>query len=190
MTPEIDALHAQIDALKKQLSAARRAAVPQPVRDYTFANPDGSPVTLRALFDAKRDLVVIHNMGKACVYCTLWADGLRGYTDHLSDRAALVLSSPDEPAVLRAFAVSRAWRFRCVSTQGGTSGFSRDMGFEPEPDRYWPGVSAFRLQDDGTIVRTGKAQFGPGDDFCAVWPLMDLLHLGDAGWAPKYAYAS
>lgn len=188
MTPEIDAINAQIDALKKQRSAALRAARPQPVGEYTLANPDGSAVTLRDLFGSKRDLLVVHNMGKACVYCTLWADGLNGYAAHLADRAAFVLSSPDEPAVLRDFAASRAWRFRCVSTQGGKTGFARDMGFEPEPRRYWPGVSAFRLQDDGSIVRTGKAQFGPGDDFCAVWPLLDLLHLGDAGWAPKFEY--
>ncbi len=207
MTPRIQALEAQIIDLKKQLSAARREAEPEPVRDYTLRTPAGEPVTLRSLFGDKRDLLVVHNMGQRCVYCTLWADGFIGLAPHLSDRAAFVLSSPDEPAVLQAFAASRSWPFRCVSTHGST--FTRDLGYatlreatpgnpsppnQPNRESYLPGVSAFRLMDDGVIVRTGHTTFGPGDDFCALWPMIDLLHggtseLGGRGkWSPKYAY--
>jgi hypothetical protein len=39
--------------------------------------------------------------------------------------------------------------------------------------------------DDGRIVRTGRAAFGPGDDYCAVWPLFDLLEGGVGKWEPK-----
>jgi predicted dithiol-disulfide oxidoreductase (DUF899 family) len=49
-------------------------------------------------------------------------------------------------------------------------------------------VSAFHRNDDGTVVRTGKAIFGPGDDFCALWHLLDLLPGGPKGWEPKYKY--
>jgi predicted dithiol-disulfide oxidoreductase (DUF899 family) len=188
MTPQIAALQARIDELKKELSAARRAVAPVPVGDYAFRRPDGSPASLSDLFAGKRDLLVVHNMGKQCVYCTLWADGLVGFTRPLLSRCGFVLTSPDEPATLKAFAESRGWTFPCVSVQGTT--FAHDMGMEPEPGRHWPGVSGFRRRDDGSIVRTGQAMFGPGDDFCALWPMLDLLEGGAGAWVPKYDYPS
>lgn len=51
-----------------------------------------------------------------------------------------------------------------------------------------PGVSALRRNADGTIVRTGTRQFGPGDDFCAIFPMFDLLQDGVGDWQPKYHY--
>jgi hypothetical protein len=48
-----------------------------------------------------------------------------------------------------------------------------------------PGVSALRRAVDGSLVPTGRAEFGPGDDFCAVWPLFDLLEGGAGDWAPQ-----
>ena len=74
-----------------------------------------------------------------------------------------------------------------VSEEG--SEFSSDMGFFMNGKDYWPGVSAFRRAADGTITRTGSTFFGPGDDFCAVWPLFDLLAEGDNGWEPNYRYS-
>lgn len=50
----------------------------------------------------------------------------------------------------------------------------------PEPVKDWPGVSALRKTEGGAIERTGRTRFGPGDDFCALWPLFDLLE-GGAG---------
>lgn len=43
---------------------------------------------------------------------------------------------------------------------------------------------------DGSIVRTGRASFGPGDPFCAAWHLFDLLAGGAKGWSPKFSYPS
>ncbi len=186
MNDQIRALEKEIGGLKKKLAEARRSAKPEKVSDYTLAAWDGKRVKLSELFGSKRDLIVIHNMGRKCVYCTLWADGINGLHEHLSDRAAFVVCSPDEPAVQKEFAAGRAWRFRMVSGAGST--FIKDMGFEPKPGEPWPGVSAFHKNDDSTIERTGTANFGPGDDFCAVWPLLDLLAGGPAGWEPKYSY--
>ncbi len=154
----------------------------EPIGDYTFAIPDGE-VSLADLFVGKRDLLVVHNMGKRCSYCTMWADGFNGLLRHLEDRAAFVLASPDEPRVQRAFAEERGWKFRMVSTMG--SSFNADLGFEPEHGKVAPGVSALYKQDDGTIVRTGKAVFGPGDLFNSAWPMFDLLKDGANGWGPK-----
>ena len=48
--------------------------------------------------------------------------------------------------------------------------------------------SAFRKEEDGTIRRVGHAPFGPGDEFCGVWHLFDLLEEGAAGWQPELGY--
>lgn len=183
---EINLLDKQILELKRRRSQLWRKTQREPFEDYEFTAPDGSPVSLSELFGTKRDLILIHNMGKGCPYCTLWADGFTGFTKHLQDRAAFALCSPDDPATLRDFAESRGWNFRTISCHG--SSFARDAGFETEPGKHWPGVSCFAIADDGAILRTGLAHFGPGDDFCALWHLLDLLERGADGWAPKFSY--
>lgn len=157
----------------------------EPVRDYALHNADGSPTSLSALFGSKDEMLLIHNMGRRCVYCTLWADGFNGLIDHFNSRVAFVLASPDEPAVLREFAASRSWRFRCVSTHQCT--LAKDLGFEPEPGKVWPGVSALRRTSQG-IARSAYDHFGPGDAYCSIWNLLDLLPEGARGWEPRYSY--
>ena len=156
------------------------------VHDYELKDRDGTPVMLSSLFGDKNDLILVHNMGKSCPYCTLWADGFIGFTKHLNNRAAFVLVSPDEPSVHKEFAESRGWNFRSLSAHG--SDFINDMGFEPEKGNYMPGVSVFRKNDDGKIRRVAKDYFCPGDTFCSVWHFFDLLEDGPASWQPKFSY--
>lgn len=172
--------------MKLQLSEARHAATAQPVSAYEFADASGRRVTLKELFGRKRDLLVVHNMGSHCPYCTMWADGFNGLLEHISDRASFVISTPDAPATMSAFASARGWSMRMVSC--GENSFTRDMGFENGGEKHLPGVSAFHMEDDGSVVRTGYAHFGPGDDFCAVWPLFDLLQGGAGTWEPQLEY--
>jgi predicted dithiol-disulfide oxidoreductase (DUF899 family) len=115
----------------------------------------------------------------------LWADGFNGAYAHLSNRAAFVLSSPDTPDKQRKFAESRHWTFPIVSHEGTT--FAEDMGYR-QNSGWMPGVSVFRRQN-GRVVRVSDAPFSPGDDFCNVWHLFDLIPEGAAGWQPKYKYA-
>ena len=168
------------------LLAAIRSQPRQEVKDYELTNTDGSKVRLSELFGDKDELMVVHNMGKGCVYCTLWADGFNGVHQHLSDRAAFVLSSPDDHETQRAFAESRGWKFRTVSIKDTT--FAKDLGFEPKPKSYQPGFSTFIKDADGKMYRTAKDMFGPGDHYCATWHLLDLLPNGQNGWEPKYKY--
>jgi predicted dithiol-disulfide oxidoreductase (DUF899 family) len=123
-------------------------------------------------------------MGAACRYCTLWADGFNGILPHLEDRAAFVVCSPDTPEQQKRFAESRGWRFRMLSHQGTT--FAEDMGYHSE-DGWMPGVSVF-AKKDGRIVRVSDTGFGPGDDFCALWHLFDLIPEGAGDWGPKHKY--
>ena len=71
------------------------------------------------LFGGRDHLLVIHNMGQGCRYCTLWADGFNGVVPHLESAMGLVLVSKDAPDVQRRFANSRGWRFRLASHGGG-----------------------------------------------------------------------
>ena len=174
----------QITELRGKMRAAQAAVEPEPMRDYDFASCEG-PKRLSRLFGAKRDLFVIHNMGRSCVHCTLWADGFNGLYPHIADRAAFVVASPDPPDVQQSFAASRAWRFPMVSHQG--SSFAADMGYRADDGGWLPGVSVFR-RDGEQIVRVADTGFEPADDFCALWHFFDLLPEGAAGWRAKFAY--
>lgn len=186
MSTTVDALEKQILALKEQLAIARRNEAGEAVQEYRFKCRDGSEQTLAGLFGDRSELLVIHNMGRHCAYCTLWADGFNGLVAHLENRAAFVVISPDAPDVQHEFAQSRGWKFRMCSAAG--TSFFKDMGFEPEPKKYWPGASAFRQDPSGRIMRTARTTFGPGDDFCSVWHLFELFSGGPGEWRPKLGY--
>ena len=121
---KIRALEASLVRQQEKLAALKRRQPRESVADYTLATTRG-PVKLSALFGGKRDLIVVHNMGRQCRYCTMWADGFNGLYPHLADRAAFVVISPDSPAVQKKFAASRGWRFPMASGQGST--FIHDM---------------------------------------------------------------
>lgn len=173
-------LHLQrLEELRRQMRALRQAAEPEPVDDYTLQGPDG-PVRLSELMGDRRDLIVIHNMGAGCPYCTMWADGFNGVYDHLAQRAAFVVTSPDSPEHQRRLAQSRGWRFPMAS-HAGTS-FAADMGYRSERG-FQPGVSVFQKQD-GRMVRITDTPLGPGDLFNPVFHFLDLLPDGAADFRP------
>src|SRR5437867_12015991 len=105
-TRQLGRYRERIAALRRKMRGVQKRIEPQPVDDYTFSTVKG-PTRLSRLFGAKRDLVVIHNMGAGCPYCTLWADGYSGLYDHIASRAAFVIASPDPPEIQRRFARSR-----------------------------------------------------------------------------------
>jgi predicted dithiol-disulfide oxidoreductase (DUF899 family) len=172
--------------VRARLGELRRNRKPEPFVDHRLLDREGGPVRLSDLFGEHDDLMVVHNMGAQCPYCTLWADGFDGVLDHLESRTAFAVISPDPPETQRAFAESRGWRFPMFSAHGLP--FSRDTGFETENGSPMPGVSTYRRDEEGRILLVQSAFFGPRDDFCAVWHLFDLLPDGPAGWQPKLSY--
>ena len=186
---QIQALEKEVFEKQARLNELRRNRDPEVVRDYALDGPDGR-VRLSELFGRHRDLIVIHNMGRSCPYCTLWADGFNGMLDHLEDRAAFAVVSPDPPEVQKQFAEERGWNFRMLSDGG--SGFTEAMGYMPEHEgkrKPWPGFSTFHKADDGTIRRIAHAGFGPGDPYCALWHMIGVLKDGVAGWEARFSYA-
>ncbi len=142
------------------------------VEDYTFKDRDGNDVKLSQMFGDKSELIVVHNMGKSCSYCTMWADGFNGDFQHIEKRAAFALISPDAYDVQKSFADDRGWKFRMFSGKDTT--FIKDMGYYTDKNGYWPGASVLHL-NNGKITRTSKTFFGPGDYFCSVWHFFDML---------------
>ncbi len=175
----------QIADIREKMRSAQASIEPEEVHDYEFATPQDK-ARLSALFGDKDTLFVIHNMGTTCSHCTMWADGFNGVFEHLRDRAAFVVSSPDTPERQQNFAAGRGWKFPMVSVQGTT--FAEDMGYRPN-GRVMPGVSVFKRKGD-TIMRVADTAFTHGDDFCGVWHLFDLIPEGAAGWQPKFSYSS
>ena len=181
---ELEAYRGQIAELREKMRAVQRTIEPQPVEDYVLASAAGS-TRLSALFGGKTDLIVIHNMGRGCPYCTLWADGFNGLYPHIADRAAFVVSSPDAPAVQQAFAQSRGWRFPMVSHQG--TSFATDMGYRSSEGGWLPGISVFQRKAGG-VVRVSDTGMHPHDDYCALWHMLDLMPEGAGDWQPRFSY--
>lgn len=181
----VQRLEAKVFKLKQQLSHLRRKTRPKAVADYRFSDMEGKPLRLSQAFGRQKDLIVVHNMGRRCPYCTMWADGFNGVLPHLENRAAFLVASPDEPKDQKSFHRSRGWKFRMASTRGST--FSHDMGFEPAPGQCMPGYTTFRKKQ-GRIERVSSTFFGPGDDYCSVFHFFDLLADGIGDWGPKYKY--
>ncbi len=167
---------------KADLAKLRRRAKPELVSDYVFQTTDGKTVKLSALFGKKSELILIHNMGSACPYCTLWADGFNGMSHHLENRAAFVVETPESPKAIAAFRMKRDWKFAMVSSRG--SSFRMDMGYASSEGPA-PGASTF-VKKGGKIYRVSDAEFGPGDNYCVAWDLSDLLPKSD--WVPKFRY--
>jgi predicted dithiol-disulfide oxidoreductase (DUF899 family) len=167
-------LEQEIIELQSKLDQLRQRTVRgKPVTDYELTAWDGSPTRLSTLFGDKGQLILIHNMGMSCSYCTLWADGFTGLLPYLERVAAFVIVSPDDIETQKAGAARRGWKFRMLSAKG-TSLFN-DMGFESQDKSSWPGVSTLYKDESGQVRRHSLASFGPGDKFCPAFSFVDLL---------------
>ena len=178
-------LERQLVETKKKLVAARKKAGRRVVEDFELHGWAGG-VRLSELFGDKKELIVIQNMGRSCPYCTTWADGFNGMILHLEDRAAFVVCSPDATELQQAFSGTRGWKFRMVSSQN--TSFKKALGFEQKNGKPLPGVSTFEKDNKGRIWHVASAGFGPGDDYCSLWSILDLLPKGAGKWAPKFSY--
>ena len=180
---EAEQLEYEIMQKSAKLAELRRAEAAEPVGPYSFDGPDGA-VELAGLFGSKEHLLVIHNMGQGCRYCTLWADGFNGILPHLEDAMAVVLVSKDAPGIQRRFANSRGWRFRMLSHGGGA--YMTEQCVMGEHTNM-PGAAVYGRKD-GNVVRLGRTAFGPGDLYNPLWHLLSLGRCDHGDWVPQYGY--
>lgn len=170
---EIKELEQSLLADSKRLARLKRELPRREIADYVFKADKGRTVNLSELFGDSNDLILIHNMGSSCSYCTKWADGFNSIVKHLETRARFVLVSPDEPEHQMEFARKNGWTFRILSNKDNS--INADLGFESESGSPLPGVSTFFRRPDSTIELVAQSPFGPGDLFCSIWHLFDLL---------------
>lgn len=180
---EADDLEAEIMEKALRLASLRRAEAPVEIDDYELETLNG-PTRLSALFGDQEKLLVIHNMGQACRYCTLWADGLNGLVPHLEDAMAVALLSKDSPETQRRLALDRGWRFRMVSHGGGPYMTEQCamQGYDNCP------AAVVYERKDGAIVRRARTGFGPGDLYSPMWHLLALAGIGQNEWTPQFHY--
>lgn len=179
---EICDLEKKIYETREKIKTLRADLPPEEIQNYSLKNLDGSETSLSDVFGDHEELLLIHNMGKGCPYCTLWADGFRSMKPYFESRCAFVLESDVSPADLSEFAIKRGWDFKVVSSEG--TSLKIDLGFKTDKMNL-PGVSSF-FKKDGKIFRHATAPFGPGDDFCHTWHFFALLKNGVNGWQPKF----
>ncbi len=184
-TNEIQKLENEIADLTQKLSQLRKDNIPVEVKNYTFQTQTGK-VNLLDLFGNKDQLLLIHNMGQGCRYCTLWADGFNAYVSHLESTFSIALVSKDDPDTQRLFANSRQWRFKMASHGGGE--YIQEQSVV-QGEKNVPGVVSY-LKKDGKVFRKNFSVFGPGDQFCSLWHMISLLGGNAENWIPQFNYWS
>ena len=180
---KIRELEMQIYDLGQELHRLRAAQAPREIPNYSFQTLEGS-TSLLDLFGEQDKLLLIHNMGQGCRYCTLWADGINAFLPHLETAISVVLVSRDEPALQRRLANERGWRFRMASHGGGD--YIREQTSAPGQGNA-PGAAAYQ-RDGDRILKLGSSSFGPGDQYCSLWHFLSLAGIGNEEWTPQYHY--
>ena len=173
---ELGDIEKKIEEMRKKKIELNSKLAEMDVKDYTLQDRNGKEVKLSEMFGDKNHLILVHNMGRSCSYCTLWADGFKDTYKEIEKKAPFVLVSPDTPEVHKKFAESHEWNYPTYSAAG--TDFIFDMGYDfikEGKHNYWPGVSVFEKMADGSIKRIAKDYFGPGDFYCNIWHFLDLL---------------
>ncbi|MBT8115015.1 MAG: DUF899 family protein [Arenicella sp.] len=168
-----------------QLHKLKQDADRVEIANYYFATLSGE-VSLKDLFADSDTLLMIHNMGQGCRYCTVWGDGLNGFLPHLESAMSVVMASKDDPHTQKRFANSRGWRFRMASHGGGD--YIAEQTVVADASNM-PGVVCYHLQDD-KILRSNSATFGPGDLYCSLWSFLAMAGLTTDEFTPQYNYWS
>ena len=180
---EAEKLEFEIMEKAQKLAALRQQDGGVEVTDYAFQTLAGA-TSLSGLFAGRERLLMIHNMGQGCRYCTLWADGINGVLEHLEDAMAVALVSKDLPDVQRRMALDRGWKFQLASHEGGA--YMAEQCAMGEQSNF-PGATIYE-RNEGKILRRGRTFFGPGDLYSPVWHFLSLAGVGQSDWTPQFNY--
>lgn len=161
-------LEQDVFTMRNTIEELRAKQEAKEVPNYTFQSTHGK-TTLSDLFEEHHSLILLHNMGKQCPYCTMWADGLNLAYERINEKTALVLSSPDSPEVQLEYAKEKDWTLPMVSLS--------DPSFKQDFTSVitYGGLSVFLKDERGTITLSTQTLFGPGDEFGILYHLLNLL---------------
>ena len=180
---EIRDIEQKIRILMERLAKLQQSNRRNEVNNYSFSTIEGE-INLLDLFGEKDKLLLIHNMGQGCRYCTLWADGFNGFLPHLESTISVVLVSKDAPQLQRKFANSRGWGFRLASHGGGE--YIQEQSVMKDSNNM-PGAVVYE-RDGDKIYRKNDCVFGPGDIYSSMWSLLGLAGLNETSWTPQFSY--
>jgi predicted dithiol-disulfide oxidoreductase (DUF899 family) len=166
------ALEEEMEATYEKLSDLRASDPPTPWGDYDFIGADGQSVRLGDLFGNKDSLILVHNMGRQCPYCTVWADGFSDSYHRIAAKAAFVVTSKETIEAQQKNIKERGWQFPMVSS--GDNRILEDLGFLGE-GRVIPGLAFFSKNNNGEIFYHSRHVFGSGDQFGMLWHVLDLV---------------
>lgn len=186
--------------LRDELNAARRELPWERVdKEYVFETAEGAK-TLGELFDGRRQLLIYHFMfgpdwEAGCPSCSFWADNFDRNVVHLAHRDVTMIAVSRAPLdKLEAYKKRMGWTFTWASALESDFNWDFDVSFEPKdaasglvhynykrtsfPSEEGPGLSAFYLDDDGTVYHTYSTYARGLDMFNAAYHLLDVAPLG------------
>jgi predicted dithiol-disulfide oxidoreductase (DUF899 family) len=166
-------LRQQVDELEAEIAALESALPRRHVADYELARPSGKTVLLSELFGERSFLVLVHNMGRECYFCRVYADELEAGYRLIEPRAALVYVGPDSPEELAEIVADRQYRAHVVCDAGTT--LAADLGFSTEEHQRTPGVSILERTRDGDIVVLRQFNTFAGDEILDAIELSMLI---------------
>jgi predicted dithiol-disulfide oxidoreductase (DUF899 family) len=177
------------------LAEARRTLPVEKVeKEYVFDGPRGA-VTLRDLFEGRRQLIVYHFMfhpdrNAGCKHCSCVMDNIAGSLVHLTARDTSFAAVSRAPlAKLDAFQRRMQWTFPWVSSLNND--FNYDYYATLNPERGYsfynyrtvplrgelPGLSVF-FRDGDLILHSYSTYFVGLDIFLPMYHLLDATPLG------------
>ncbi|MFC6635431.1 DUF899 domain-containing protein [Microbulbifer taiwanensis] len=162
--------------LRDALNAERRRLPMTEVsKSYHFTGPGGQ-VSLRDLFEGRRQLIVYHFMfaESPCTGCSMMVDNM-GHIAHIHARdTSLVLVSLAPYPKLAAFKERMGWEFPWYSSAG--SDFNRDFGATRDNGEMF-GVSVF-IRDNDTIYRSYHTTQRGAEYLGSNFSYLDLTPMG------------
>jgi predicted dithiol-disulfide oxidoreductase (DUF899 family) len=180
MTEEIKSLEMRLYEDGCRLAELRAQQEPEPFEDFTLQTAEG-PRPLSSFLGPKGRLLVIHNMGESCDYCTLWADVLTACIPWMDEETGWLLVNGDSLKQQASHKAKWGWPYEMALDPDAD--FTTACGFMT-PDGRYPACSAFELID-GQLHRHGGAMFGPHDRFNPVWPLLALFPGAANAYEPR-----
>lgn len=178
--------------LRDQLSAARRQLPMVEVeKEYVFEGPDGE-VSLRDLFDGRRQLIVGHFMfhpdwENGCPSCSAGADEMSpGLLEHLRRRdTTFVYVSRAPIAKIEAYKAKKGWTFPWYSSYGSDFNYDFDVTLD---ESVKPIVYNYRSKEE--YERRGEPFAGPDEQGALERPGRSaFLRVGDTVYHTYSVYA-
>jgi len=174
--------------------ALRKLPMVKVEKEYVFDAPQGT-VTLRDLFEGRRQLIVYHLMfdpdrSRACKHCACVMDNIAGSLVHLTARNTSFAAVSRAPlARIEPFKRRMQWTFPWVSSF--KNDFNYDYHTTLDPDRGYstynyertrirgemPGLSVFYREKD-LILHSYSTYFVGLDIFLPMYHLLDVTRLG------------